>query len=305
MARKFRSPIVSARYVVNTFIILALFAIPSVQLIKFDILGGKTYLLGAEENWLTVLTVFLSLWAGTYVFILISDYLFGRLFCGWLCSWGSLLRTLRYLDDRVKRKKLPRMLVPLATFGAALIATLGLVNWFFDLSILFQPAEAAFIPFTTSFLVTVGIGYVMLYKVGLTFCQKYCPIGWYLGTLSQKNLLHIDFQAVTCTVGDVCVRDCPMALDPRLLVTGQENASFSQCILCADCLTACNKCAAKVEGETPLTIKLGNPTADVDGVVQGLEDRRAHKAAKRNAKRTASPTLVQVSMPEHESIEHS
>lgn len=282
MASRFRSPVVSARYAVNLFIIVALFAIPSLHLIKFDILGGKTYLFGSEEKWLTVLTAFIGLWAGTYILVLIADYFFGRLFCGWICSWGTLLRTLRYFDDKIKRKKLPKIFIPLATFLASLVSTTGLVNWFFDLRILFQPREAAFAPFITWFFVVTGVGYVMLYKVGLKFCQSYCPIGWYLGTLSQRNLLHIDFQAPNCTVGDVCVRECPMALDPRLLVTGQENAAFSQCILCADCLTACNKCAAKVEGTKPLAMQLGIPTDDITGVVQGLEDRKKAKAAKRN-----------------------
>jgi ferredoxin-type protein NapH len=278
---------VSARYAVNTLLIVALFAVPTFHVIKFDLIGGKFYLFGSEEKWLTVLTAFISIWAGTYVFILLADYFFGRLFCGWICSWGTLLRTLRYIDDKIKRKKLPKVVVPLATFAAALVATTGMINWFFDLSILFRPTEAAFIPFAGFFFVTLGIGYVMLYKVGLTFCQKYCPIGWYLGTLSQRNLLHIDFQAPDCTVGDVCVRDCPMALDPRLLVTNTENATFSQCILCADCLTACNKCAAKVEGTKPLTLQFGEPTHDIEGVTQGLEKRKEIK----REKRSRSPVL--------------
>jgi NosR/NirI family transcriptional regulator, nitrous oxide reductase regulator len=299
MASRFRSPIVSARYVINTFVIVALFAIPTFHLIKFDLLGGKFYLFGSEEKWLTVLTAFISLWAGTYVLILILDYLFGRLFCGWICSWGTLLRTLRYLDDKVKRKKITPISIPIVTLSAAILSTIGLLNWFFDIGILFKPQEAAFLTFLIGFVSIVAVGHVMLQKVGLTFCQEYCPIGWYLGTLSQKNMLHIDFQPVNCTVGDVCVTDCPMALDPRLLVTNTDHATFSQCILCADCITACNKCAAKVPGTKPLTLQFGAPSTDIQGVVQGLEDRRQHKQRKRSAPRPPQPQkneLVQIEL---------
>jgi ferredoxin-type protein NapH len=295
MASRFRSPIVSARYVVNTFIILALFAIPSFRVIKFDLVGGTFYLFGNEESWLTVLTVFIGLWAGTYVVILLTDYFFGRLFCGWLCSWGTLLRTLRYLDDKVKRKKYPRVFVPLATILASVIASLGLMNWFFEPGDLTQPYVLA------TFGLFTAVGFVMLYKVGLRFCQQYCPIGWYLGTLSQRNLLHIDFQAATCTVGDVCVRECPMALDPRLLVTNAEHATYSQCILCADCLTACNKCAAKVEGPKPLTLQLSEPPTDSTSIATALEQRRTAVRTKRTQRSAtrAQQAPVEVSIEKH------
>ncbi|MDP4219988.1 MAG: 4Fe-4S binding protein, partial [Bacteroidota bacterium] len=103
MKSKFRSSVVSARYWVNGLIIATLVALPLFRVIKFDFLNGVFYLFGNETTWLVTATGFLGFWAGSYVLTLLADYVYGRLFCGWICSWGSLLRTLSYIRDATRR----------------------------------------------------------------------------------------------------------------------------------------------------------------------------------------------------------
>jgi polyferredoxin len=249
MKSKFRSGIVTARYWVNGLIVATLVTLPLFHVIKFDFLNGRFYLFGNETTWLQTATGFLGFWAGSYVLTLLADFVYGRLFCGWICSWGSLLRTLSYTKEKAKRKHLPPYAPQVFTAVAALLSTAGLLNWFTDLSVLFRPSHSAFIPYLSIFLALSGTSAFMLWKVGLNFCQSYCPIGWYLNVVSQKHMMRIDFEAANCTLGEVCVHDCPMALDPRLLAMNTEKDSHGQCILCGDCLTSCNSCALEINLE--------------------------------------------------------
>jgi polyferredoxin len=257
MKKNFRSPIVTWRYVANTAIVLVLLLVPSLKIIKFDFAHGEFYLLGKPSTFVYTVSVFIAVWAGSYLITLLADFVWGRLFCGWICSFGTLLRSLSYTVDKTKRKKLPSFAPHVFTALAAILSTLGLMNWFFDLGVLFHPQESWFAIELGLFVILTATGWVMLWKVGLKFCQVYCPIGWYLTAISQQHALRIKFADASCTHHDVCVCECPMALDPKSLDTMSDSNSHSLCILCGDCLTACNKCAAKVPGEKPLSIGFG------------------------------------------------
>lgn len=265
MQSRFRAGAVTARYWVNGAVILILLALPSLHIIKFDFTNGEFFVFGERTTWLHTATIFLLFWAGSYVITLTADYIYGRLFCGWICSWGSLLKALRYTGKIVKRKKLSPIVTEGATLVAAVISTAGLLNWFTDLSVLLQPSHKIFTAYLTAFFGTTAASFVMLRYLGLKFCQQFCPIGWYLGVISQKHMMRIDFEPANCTLGEVCVHDCPMAMDPRLLATDGEINTHSQCVLCFDCISSCNACAAKVPGVKPLTIGISKqPTLEVD-----------------------------------------
>jgi len=253
--KKFRSSIVTWRYVSNAAIVLVLLLAPLFKVIKFDFAHGDFFLLGKPNSFVNTLSVFLAIWAGSYLITLLADFVWGRLFCGWICSFGTLLRTLSYTVDKTKRKKLPSYAPQLFTGLAAVLSTLGLMNWFFDLGVLYHPQDSAFVAVLSTFVVFTVVSVLVLWKVGLNFCQVYCPIGWYLTTVSQKHALRITFAEESCTHRDVCVRECPMALDPKALDTMTDVNNHALCILCGDCLTACNMCAAKVPGSKPLSME--------------------------------------------------
>ncbi len=287
MKARFRSKIVTLRYWVNASIILILIGLPAFHIIKFDFLNGKFWLFGNETTWLNTATGFIAFWAGSYIITLLADYILGRLFCGWICSWGTMLRTLSYTKDKAKRNHLPKFAPQAFTLFAALLSTIGLLNWFTDVTFIFDisyKSYTTYVSYLGIFLSLTTTAYIMLWKVGLNFCQSYCPIGWYLGVISQKHMMRIDFEAANCTLGEVCVKECPMALDPRLLAMDTDKDNHSQCILCGDCLTACNACAAKVPGEKPLVLNTSiQPVLEVDlGSI--LDEMKRKKKEKRNLK---------------------
>ncbi len=287
--KNFRAVFVTARYWVNAAIIVTLIALPSFHVIKFDFANGKFYLFGSQASVISTASAFLSLWAGSYVLTLLADYFFGRLFCGWICTWGTLLRSLSYARDKAKRKKIPAYGPHAIAIGAASLSTFGLMNWFVDMSVTFRPNHAAFVWVTSSFVIIDALSVGMLWKVGLKFCQVYCPIGWYLTAVSQKHMMRLDFAVPDCTYGEVCVRECPMAMDPRLLATDTDTDSHALCILCGDCLSACNACAAKVEGGKPITLELG--IMPVIPIIS-REDLAKGKADKRKPKSQPKPVMI-------------
>jgi ferredoxin-type protein NapH len=294
MKSRFRSKIVTARYWVNGSVILILVGLPLFHIIKFDFIGGKFWLFGSETTWLNTATGFIGFWAGSYIVTLLADFIYGRLFCGWICSWGTLLRSLSYAKEKAKRKHIPKFAPQAFTVFAALLSTVGLLNWFTDVSFLFNISYgsiAAYLTYLGVFLSLTATAYIMLWKVGLNFCQSYCPIGWYLGVVSQKHMMRIDFEPANCTLGEVCVKDCPMALDPRLLAMDTDKDNHNQCILCGDCLSACNACAAKVPGEKPLQLRTSiQPILEID-LDAALRSLKEEKSEKRKAKR------IEVSIP--------
>ena len=78
-----------------------------------------------------------------------------------------------------------------------------------------------------------------------------------------------------------------MAMDPRLLATDGEINTHSQCVLCFDCISSCNACAAKVPGTKPLTIGISKqPTYEID-LEQILIQMKTTKDEQRKAKRLA------------------
>ena len=289
MKSRFRSNIVTARYWVNGLIVVILIGLPLFHVIKFDFLNGRFYLFCSETTWLQTATGFLGFWAGSYVLTLLADFFYGRLFCGWICSWGSLLRTLSYTKDQARRKHLPHYAPQIFTGLAAILSTLGLLNWFTDVSVLFQITHKSYGTYMTIFLLLTTTSSFMLWKVGLNFCQKYCPIGWYLNVVSQKHMMRIDFEPADCTLGEVCVHDCPMALDPRLLAMDTEKDSHGQCILCGDCLTSCNACAAKVPGAKPLQLRTSVQPVQTIDLQDVLKKMKREKSEKRKAKKQTHP----------------
>jgi ferredoxin-type protein NapH len=301
MHSRFRAGVVTARYWVNTAIVLILLGLPTFHVIKFDFTNGEFFVFGEQTTWLHTATIFLLFWAGSYVLTLTANYIYGRIFCGWICTWGTLLKSLSYIGENIKRKKRAPILREGVTLLAALISTFGLLNWFTDPGILFRPSHSAFIPYLSVFAFTTVLAFVMLRYVGLKFCQNYCPIGWYLGVTSQKHMLRIDFEPANCTLGEVCVHDCPMAMDPRLMATDGEINTHSQCVLCFDCISSCNACAAKVPGTKPLTIGISKQPVleiDLEAVLKQMEiDKREQRKAKRAASvaQTKRPqTLLEV-----------
>ena len=235
------------RFTTYGLTVLAMFLVPGLHLIKFDMPAGVSSLWGEPAPALRVIQVFLNFTLITLLVILGSTYPFGRMFCGWSCPGGQMARLSRWLRKGWgKRRPVSRQLIAGATgFLFALLA----LNWFTHLGILWEWGQPGF---TGAWLWAGGLTalfYVEVAFVGFFWCEKLCPYGWYLGIMAQKNRLRIAFHNVGETCGEcaACAKACPVELDPRA-----PDFEPDRCLTCGTCLDTCAAIFTKREGVQPL-----------------------------------------------------
>ena len=65
------------------------------------------------------------------------------------------------------------------------------------------------------------------------WCRYLCPLGALWSPMNKISLLRIEFEPKRCINCGLCVRACPMGLDPRVQVMSPE------CIVCSKCVEVC------------------------------------------------------------------
>ncbi len=71
------------------------------------------------------------------------------------------------------------------------------------------------------------------------FCRVVCPIGAVYALFNKGSLVHLHFDATTCTNCGICKMVCPMDIDPHVAQNQLE------CIRCGECTTACPRSGLK------------------------------------------------------------
>jgi polyferredoxin len=218
-------------------------------------------------------TVYRWLWRAMW--ILVPTLLLGRVFCGWICPYGTLHNFIGWVFNirrnrhnieanvyrpvfQLKYVGLTVFLV-LAGFGALQIGLLDpiclLVRSF---AVAGKPAVDAAIPRGLDFLagspgandarVFQGAWFVGLFLVALVgmnlviprfFCRVLCPLGALLGVLSRFAFWRIDRDLTKCTDCNLCLRHCEGASDP------QAALRKSECFVCFNCIDDCPEDALK------------------------------------------------------------
>ena len=178
--------------------------------------------------------------------IITLTFVFGNLFCTWLCPFGIMHRVI-YLSRWMPR--LPQGL----SRSLSNLRWIGLASFF---GILFYFRQD---PFLWIFdRLTIGkVKGVIIYEIALLilalfiykpFCRFFCPIGLFLGhiaRISGRNRLELTADCVKCGLAtkkcEVSALSCPE-------VNGEKKLEFDQslCCMCQDCLHACPKSAIKL-----------------------------------------------------------
>lgn len=212
-------------------------------------------------------TVYRWLWRG--LFVLALTLLLGRVFCGWICPYGTLHQFTSWIFN-VRRNKesidvnryrpifqlkyyILTVTLLLSAFGALQIGLLDPICLLtrsvvtalqpaIDSSLPAGLADAAFKPGAPHPRVFGGawfIGFMLLGLVGMNlviprfFCRVLCPLGAFLGVLSRFAVVRIDRDLTRCTDCNLCVRRCEGASDPHLALRKSE------CFVCFNCIDDC------------------------------------------------------------------
>lgn len=205
-----------------------------------------TFALSALSGSLVTLTVVLGV-----------TILWGRFFCGYLCSFGALQELLAFAGKKLlpSRGKIPEKAdkaLKLVKYGVLL--SIVLLLWALQLPVdstlspwgVFGALLSGNLTVMGAAIPTVGFGLlVAILIVSLfverAFCRYLCPLGALFTPLSAGRLFRIRRLESACTGCQRCTRDCAMGV----AVHENEYVRSGECIDCMKCLAACHPQALK------------------------------------------------------------
>jgi polyferredoxin len=212
-------------------------------------------------------TVYRWLWRAMW--ILVPTLLLGRVFCGWICPYGTLHNFIGWVFNiRKNRHNIEAnmyrpafqlkyvglvVFLVLALFGSLQIGLLDPICLLIrSFAVAIKPGVDAALPAQLDFLTAspgvndarvfagaVFVGLMLVALVGMNlviprfFCRVLCPLGAFLGVLSRWAVFRIDRDVTKCTDCNLCLRHCEGASDP------QAALRKSECFVCFNCIDDC------------------------------------------------------------------
>lgn len=229
--------------------LVAFFAFPELFITVLNALGNVVTALTHGEFSFESLAAQLI----TIVVVFFVTAIWGRFFCGYLCSFGSLQELFFWISKKFPHK---RITVPanidrvLQYLKYVVVAFIAVALW-----IMAIPMDASLSPWGIFGMLTSGNlsvmsaaiftgGFVLLLVFFISsvfierfFCKYFCPLGALFTLVSGKRFYRIQRDKPACTHCGLCERTCGMGVS--LLKT--ETICSGQCIDCMQCVTVCPK----------------------------------------------------------------
>lgn len=229
----------------------------------------------------------------TIAVVFLFTAVWGRIFCGYLCSFGTLQEFVFWIPQKLFRHKLriPARLDQILQYLKYLVlAYIAVALW-----ILALPMDSSLSPWGIFGMLTSGNptvmaaavrtwGFVLLLAllmgslfVERFFCRYFCPLGALFTLVSGKRCYKIRREESACIHCDLCEKACSMGVS----VLKKDVVSSGKCIDCMQCLTICPKeClsanpAPAVAGTVAAVamcglVQIGNLTAPEDMAALGV-----------------------------------
>ncbi|MBR5679586.1 MAG: 4Fe-4S binding protein, partial [Clostridia bacterium] len=214
----------------------------------FQAIVGGTFTLASEGRALVILLIVLGVSA-----------LWGRFFCGYLCSFGAAQELIYTIPRRLLRskKRIPAKAdAALKWIKYAVFACIVFFVWTLEL-----PVDSSLSPWgvfgmllsgnaavTKSAVPTVGFVLLALILAGSffverIFCRYLCPLGALFTPLSKFRLYRIGKKQRSCTGCRVCTRQCPMGIE----VHRGDRVTSGECVDCMRCTELCRPAALRAD----------------------------------------------------------
>ena len=190
-------------------------------------------IIGEEFNWRGMI------W---FLGLIPITYLFGKVWCGWICHLGALQEFL-FLPGRIKVlqtekaqkiMRYTRIVLLVALFVQLLITRTNLFKTI-------DPFKVAFNMRSSHLIGWILLGLTVLTSVFMyrPFCKTVCPIGLILGWISKipgASVLAPRKTCISCKTCDTSCRINAITRDTKVSVLDNQ-----ECIACGDCVTGCKK----------------------------------------------------------------
>jgi len=203
------------------------------------------FIMGLKINWEALL------W---FLLLIPATYLFGRVWCGWLCHLGALQeflfrsRKLRLINSLKAQKYLK--IIQISAFGLWIVQlVITQTNLFCEI----DPFKVAFNMIAVNWIGYALLGILLISSVLIykPFCRTLCPVGLILGWVSfipgARRLNKNDFCVNCKNCNDECNQRA-MIHEERKTVLHNED-----CIMCGECFDGCKKKALKIKNHKPGT----------------------------------------------------
>lgn len=197
--------------------------------------------------------------------LLAGLFLFGPVFCGWICPLGSLSEWLYGLRRRISGFKLepPDSLARQLTWGRLAIFLLVLFMSWQTKSIWFEnidPYKAIFhMRIESAGSLAIITGFVLLsLAVERAWCRWLCPLGIFNGVVGKLSLFKIRRNENSCIHCGACSRACPA----RIPVAEVAAIADDRCVGCQQCIDSCPvKETLQIKAPVSLYRRIINPAA--------------------------------------------
>jgi len=168
--------------------------------------------------------------------------LFGAIFCGYICPFGTFQEWIGKIGRKLFPKKynhfVPKKLDHLLRYLRYGVLAMVLYNTAVTAKLVFQavdPYYALFNFFTNEVAVTayiaLGVITVLSLFIERPWCKYFCPYGALLGLFNLISIFKIRRNKNTCIGCKQCDNTCPMNIE----VSNTNTVKNHQCIICHQC----------------------------------------------------------------------
>lgn len=180
--------------------------------------------------------------------VLVLAVIFGPVFCGWVCPFGTVQEYLGKIGKKLFKRRynrfIPTKIDQYLRYLRYVVLGLVLYRTAIAGTLMFADIDPYFSLFNiwSDEVVWTGLVVLAISLVGSLFverpwCKYACPYGALLGIFNTFKIVKLSRNTNTCINCKRCDRVCPMNITP----SDDKNVFNHQCIMCLEC-TSENEC---------------------------------------------------------------